>query len=188
MDRNTGGRTQRKTHYPYVKHVYIGMRWPNAASIHYYQGDNHHDRGFEAESWPVRKLWATDWTAKRSQKGCLWTTSANCHGNWNSNLPDSYRDDLAYDGDRKEFAVGSADGRAIRYGRSYFAEWLTNHGKTATGHVLLDGQATRRPSTAKEWGYCQSKMDADKACFFANGTKRVGAYPVNHGVYHFNYP
>ena len=35
--------------------------------------------------------------------------------NWKSNLPDPYRDDLTSDGDDPVFAIGSANGRGLKF-------------------------------------------------------------------------
>ena len=177
---------KKRTHYPYVKEVFLDFQWEEAGTLDYYQGDDHHDRGFEAEGYPVRRLWSTNWSGSEPRRGCLWTDRRNCEGNWNSNMPDPYRDDLANDGRIKVFAIGSADGKSLEYGTRYYAYYLTNHGETAKGATLVDGQATRRGKVFRgERGYCNTHRRRDAACFFANETARVGWYPINHGSYDF---
>jgi hypothetical protein len=62
-----------------------------------------------------------------------------------------------------------------KYGKGYYGEYLTNHGKSKKGHVRVDGQATRRASTIPQRGYCfehEPEKQNDDNCLFANGTTR----------------
>ena len=68
--------------------------------------------------------------------------------------------------------VGTADGKALKYKKRYFAFYLTNHGKRAKGLSRVQGQKTRRAKTPREHVYCNARKRNDPACFFANGTLR----------------
>jgi hypothetical protein len=176
---------ERSTDSPYVKNSYAGFRWTQAKTLDWYQHDDHHDRGFEAQVHPYKGggLWSTNWYKTHwygddVTRGPCPDTRPNCSAVWNSNMPDAYRDDLSSDSDYKSFAVGSADAKSLHYGSAYFAWYLTNKGETSGGRAVAEGQATRRPSSLSEWGYCKSHHNTDSACFFAEATKQIATYPL----------
>jgi hypothetical protein len=178
------------TDSPYVKYTYLGFKWTQRGALDWYQGDDHHDRGFEAQAHPYDGgggLWSTNWWKTRPQgdidtRGRCPDTRPGCNGMWNSNMPDAYRDDLSSDGKYKSFAIGSADAKSLDYNTPYFAWYLTNEGESAGGKVSTEAQATRRPkwNHPEERGYCLSHGDTDSACFFAEATKWIANYPIEN--------
>ena len=173
-----------RTSAPYLKKTYMGYKWLQRGTLDYYRGDDPHDRGYEAQGRPDSSgpLWSTNWEGESDQRGCLVTTQrSECRGVWNSNMPDAYRDDLTLDGDYKSFAIGSGNGRALRYGKGYASYYLTNKGKSATGKAVYEAQATRRAryQNPDEYVYCRGRVvtdgdaDNDARCFFAEATTPI---------------
>ncbi|HEX2126137.1 MAG TPA: hypothetical protein VHF45_06205, partial [Thermoleophilaceae bacterium] len=150
------------------KNSYMGFAWTQPGTLNWYQGDDPHDRGFEVQAYPLEgdEIWSDDWS-----------------GGWWSNLPDAYRDDLASDAKYKVFAIGSANGRALRYQKKYFGSFNTNAGRGDSGTVVQAGQRTTRPSHEEQWRICETRDYADKACFFADHATEVQTYPVEES-YH----
>jgi hypothetical protein len=149
------------------KNNYIGLAWTQRGTLDWYQHDDPHDRGFEAQARPKPPgdTWSDDWEA-----------------GWKSNLPDPYRDDLTTDDKYKIFAVGSANAKALKYQKKYFGWYNTDDGGADTGTVVEEGQRTTRPrrSNPEQWGYCHTHDNADKACFFAEHTTEVQSYPIEN--------
>ena len=145
------------------KSSYVGLAWTQPGTLSWYQGDDPHDRGFEVRAYPQEgdAIWSDGWS-----------------GGWTSNLPDPYRDDLASDAKYPVFAIGTANGRALRYQRKYFGSFSTNQGREDSGVVVQDGQRTTRPGDEEQWRLCAAREHSDKACFFADHTTEVQTYPV----------
>jgi hypothetical protein len=150
------------------KNNYIGLSWTQPGTLEWYQGDNPHDRGFEAQARPKPPdgTWSDDWA-----------------DGWKSNLPDAYRDDLTSDPEYKNFAIGSANGRALKFRKKYFAWYNTDDGGPDTGTVIEEGQRTIRANNVRNRFYCTSHGGSDKACFFADHTEPVQSYPIEN-VFH----
>lgn len=147
------------------KNSYMGLSWTQPGTLNWYQGDDPHDRGFEVEAYPQvgDEIWSDGWS-----------------GGWKSNLPDAYRDDLTADDKYKAFAIGSANGRALKYQKKYFGWFNTNDGRSNSGTVVQNGQRTARPrhDDEEQWRYCDAHGNSDKACFFADHTTEVQTYAV----------
>lgn len=95
-------------------------------------------------------------------------------------MPSAYRDDLFLDPPARNFAVGTPRARALNPGQLYWADWDTNNGRTDTGTVIVQGQATSRAAGTElaNEAYCNLRIQADSACYFARDTTNVGRYPV----------
>lgn len=147
------------------KSSYMGFAWTQPGTLNWYQGDDPHDRGFEIRAHPLEgdPIWSDGWS-----------------GGWWSNLPDAYRDDLASDVKYPVFAIGSANGRALKYQKKYFGSFNTNEGHDNSGTVVQAGQRTTRPrrDDEEQWRLCQARGHSDKACLFADHTTEVQTYPV----------
>jgi hypothetical protein len=152
------------------KSSYVGLSWTQPGTLSWYQGDDPHDRGFEVEAYPQEgdAIWSDDWS-----------------GGWKSNLPDAYRDDLGRDDKYRAFAIGSANGHALKYQKKYFGWFNTNEGRENSGTVVQNGQRTVRPRYDDEerWRLCEARGNADKACFFPDHTAEVQTYPVEDGLH-----
>lgn len=181
---------------PYIKKTYMGFKWNQSGTLDYYRGDDPHDRGIEMQGRPPAgsPIWSSDWEGD-DVRGCLVTSSdPSCKGTWNSNMPDAYRDDLFEDGDYKSFAIGSGNGRALRYKRGYWAYYLTNKGNSSTGSAVYEAQATRRSkrSRPQEWAYCRGRIitdrsaDRDARCFFAEATTLIAQFPLERVRHRFS--
>jgi len=160
-----------------IKKHYQGIKWEQRGTLDWYQGDDEHDRGYESQGVvnPPGPRWSTDWQGDDRQ-GCLYAEDDRCSGTWTSNLPDPYRDDLFQDGDYKQFAIGSANGKGLKRWAGYWSQYLTNP-NDSRGEVAYSAQATRRASSADEHGYCNGNGRQDSACFFANDTTSVRVLP-----------
>jgi hypothetical protein len=147
------------------KNNYIGLAWNQPGTLKWYQGDDAHDRGYEPQARvkPGTATWSDDWA-----------------DGWKSNLPDAYRDDLTSDDEYKKFAVGSANGKALKYRKKYFAWYNTDDGGSDSGTVLEEGQRTTRPRNFKQRSYCTGRAGGDKYCFFENGTNVIQEYPIEN--------
>lgn len=150
------------------KNSYMGLAWTQPGTLNWYQGDDPHDRGFEAQAYPLEgdSIWSDDWS-----------------GGWKSNLPDAYRDELASEDKYKVFAIGSANGRALKYQKKYFGWYNTNRGLSESGTVVQDGQRTTRPRDEVQLHYCDARGHSDKACLFPDHTTEVQTYPIED-LYH----
>ncbi len=157
--------------YPYHKNTYHGIIWEQEGTLSWYAGDDEHDRGYEAEGVVKNGgyIWSEDWQGQ--DKG-------NGRGTWESNLPDAYRDDLAFDGDYKQFAIGSANAKKLRYHAGYQSTYVTDRGYSERGEVVFRAQATRRATDGDEHGYCNGHGRRDSACFFANDTTIIKTRPL----------
>jgi hypothetical protein len=173
------------------KRTWVGLVWDSQASLDWYEGDDHGMRGIEIEGFPSESspIWSTDWSIGLGGVGTSWA----------SNLPNAYRDDLSSDGARKNFAIGSGDGKSLEYNVYYWAQYQTNAGESDTGTVHLNGQAVRRATTAEypNWGYCLVHGgNDDPACFFGETGTAVsdyssntpGEYAIGGGGYWEQYP
>jgi hypothetical protein len=151
------------------KNNYFGLAWTQPGTLSWFQGDDPHDRGFQARVSPLEgdEIWSDGYS-----------------GGWWSNLPDAYRDELESDAKYKAFAIGSANGRALEFQKKYFGWFNTNEGSNS-GTVVQDGQRTTRPGHADEeqWRLCEAHGYRDKACLFPDHTTEVQTYPVED-AYH----
>jgi hypothetical protein len=168
-----------------LKMTMIRVQWETDTNLSWYQGDDHHRRGFEIESYPASAdaIWSDGWSGDEDA------------GSWASNLPSAYRDDLTSDGDIKHFAIGTGDAKSLVAGDDYWVNYDTNDGHTDEGMAHVDGQATARASWddnvgwipppfggAGEGAYCAAHLDSDAACFFAVDTTPVPPdYPIGSG-------
>ncbi len=149
----------------YRKRASMGFRW-TSVGLSWFCGDDPHDRAFEPE------------TKQREQRP-RWGTDQENEG-WKSNLPERYLDDLnggVKTGFKKDefpdFAVGTANGRALRYDRLYYTRNIINHGEANEGDVVVRVQANVRPR-GKEVAYCYIKgQGRDSHCYFRTNTCTV---------------
>ena len=152
------------------KASYMGLAWTQPGTLNWYQGDDPHDRGFEIQAYPLEgdTIWSDGWS-----------------DGWTSNLPDAYRDELASEAKYKTFAIGSANGRALKYQKKYFGSFNTNGGRGEDGTVVQAGQRTTRPrhDNEEQWRLCAAHEYSDKACLFGDHAAEVQTYPVD-GEYH----
>ncbi|MDQ3933755.1 MAG: hypothetical protein M3340_03895 [Actinomycetota bacterium] len=144
------------------KNSYMGLAWTQPGTLGWYQGDDPHDLGFQLAAYPLEgdSIWSDRWS-----------------GGWKSNLPDAYRDDLVSEAKYKVFAIGSANGRALKFQRKYFG-WFNTGGGSDSGTVVQAGQRTTRPRDEEQGRQCAARDHADKACLFADHTAEVQTYPV----------
>jgi hypothetical protein len=159
----------------------VAMIWRQTGVLSWFCGDDDHDRGFEPETGVSHEMprWSTD----------------QIDDKWQSNLPSPYLDDLACgrpsEGDcpqpfAKErfpnFAVGTANGKALRYRKYYFTSNRTNRGETNQGTVIVRGQQTTRPSSLGERGYCVGRGLSRSSCYFGDGTYCIRTIPIENRV------
>lgn len=152
------------------KNTVMSFAWTQPGTLSWYQGDDPHDRGFEAQAYPLEgdEIWSDRWS-----------------GGWKSNLPDAYRDDLANDAKYQVFAIGTPNGRALDYQKKYFGWFNTNDARSNSGTVVQEGERTTRPryDNEEQWRLCEAREHADKACLFPDHTSEAQTYPVEDG-YH----
>ena len=112
-----------------LKDTYMAFAWTQPGTLDWYQGDDPHERGFQAAAYPYEgdPVWSDGWS-----------------GGWESNLPDAYRAELVPDAKYPVFAIGSANGRALKFRAKYFGSFSTNGGRGESGTVVQAGQRTTR--------------------------------------------
>jgi hypothetical protein len=174
------------------KNNYTGMRWKTRKSLDWYEGDPG-KRGFEPQLETYREnpdsdppRYSTNWGGK-ARRGCLETTREYCRGTWNSNMPEAYRDDLTSDS-WEVFSVGTANGSKLQKGAGYWSYFLTDHGETNDGRAHESGQATHRPSSFKEWGYCRYRGGRTNSCLFAEDTTNVQNFQLGSTFHRTSWP
>ena len=160
----------------------MGIRWNSTTGLAYYCGDDPRDRGFEPETKvgefdPERPVWSSDQVDDR----------------WKSNLPDRYLDDLnaALSGGftkqkYPDFAVGSANGRALRYNRLYYTRNITNYGDSDSGDVVVRAQGVNRASGPPQQTYCTLRGRSDSSCYYQRRTCLVQRMPIRQRVRRFS--
>lgn len=160
---NWNGRT--KVYGGGKKNNYIGLAWTQPGTLKWYQGDDPHDRGFEAQARPKSggNTWSDGWV-----------------DGWASNLPDPYRDDLTSDDEYKQFAIGSANGIALKFRKKYFGWYNTDDGGPDNGVVTEEGERTVRARNIGERGYCSARAGRDKYCFFRDFTNTIQEYIIEN--------
>jgi hypothetical protein len=160
----------------YRKCASMRVRWKTTSNgLAWFCGDDAHDRGIESETKVPSdggKRWGTDQEEQRK-----------------TNLPDPYLDDLNggwRTGFKKDefpdFAVGSANGHALKYAVIYYTSNIINRGETNEGDVVVRVQSTRRPGGEDgglERGYCLIKgQNRASHCYFMKRTCLVGRPPL----------
>lgn len=167
----------------HLKRANMGLRWNSSFGLSWFCGDDPRDRGFEPETKvgsfdPERPVWSSDQVDDR----------------WKSNLPDRYLDDLnaategGFTKDKyPDFAVGSANGRALRYNRLYYTRNITDYGGTDSGEVVVRVQQQKRPGFRPgQQTYCTGRGRSDSSCLFRGSTCLVQRMPIRQRARRFS--
>jgi hypothetical protein len=156
----------------YRKRASMGLRW-TGLGLAWFCGDDPDNRAFEPE------------TKQQETSGKRWGTDQENEG-WKTNMPEPYLDDLnggIKSGFQKDefpdFAVGTGNGRALRYNRLYYTRNIINYGEANEGNVVVRVQQNTQASGFGEQTYCNGKgQRRDSHCFFRERTCLVAVQPL----------